>query len=123
IRRAQDEVRKTVEVSFDADEPRPSPPPRTTAGPPNARPTAPLGEGEEAATPPDEASAMTEVSRTLGRGLAELRRAREEVQRSFHVDLGGARSPVGSGPTASEGDGDPSSAPEDASPPDQRPAT
>ncbi|HSJ50878.1 MAG TPA: twin-arginine translocase TatA/TatE family subunit, partial [Actinomycetota bacterium] len=96
IRRAQDEVRKTVEVSLDADEPRPSPPPRATAGPPNARPTPPRAEDEEAATPPGETSAMAEVSRTLGRGLAELRRAREEVQRSFQVDLGGARSPVGS---------------------------
>jgi Sec-independent protein translocase protein TatA len=29
-----------------------------------------------------------EVSKTLGRGLAEIRKAREEVQRSFRVDLG-----------------------------------
>jgi sec-independent protein translocase protein TatA len=86
IRRAQDEVRKTVEVSLGPDEPRgsgPRPPfdePRASdADPP------PAGEGE--------AGAVADVSRTLGRGLAELRRAREEVQRSFRVDLTESASP------------------------------
>lgn len=86
IRRAQDEMRKTVEVSLEPDEPpgsgsrRPfedSPPPE------DAEP--PAGDGA--------AGAVVDVSRTLGRGLAEIRRAREEVQRSFRVDLTESASP------------------------------
>lgn len=87
IRRAQDEVRKTVEVSLDADPP--ASPSRRPAAPSEAAGAAP-GEDAHAAKPAAAAggaAAVADVSRTLGRGLAELRRAREEVQRSFRVDL------------------------------------
>jgi hypothetical protein len=43
---------------------------------------------------------VTEVSRSLGRTLAELRRAREEVQRSFRVDLDPPARPRGIPPRA-----------------------
>ncbi|MGH2637025.1 MAG: hypothetical protein ACRDHU_12895, partial [Actinomycetota bacterium] len=33
------------------------------------------------------ASGVGDITRTLGRGLGELRRARDEVERSFRVDL------------------------------------
>jgi Tat protein translocase TatB subunit len=117
LRKAQDEVRKTIQVSLD----EPAPRDRGRSGrrlPVDARPdvqeepaassrpetadeamadeaTAPDGvvsDAAPAASGSDAASAaaasgVSEVSRTLGRTLAELRRAREEVQRSFRVDL------------------------------------
>jgi len=39
------------------------------------------------ASAPTPASEVREISRSLGRSLSELRRAKEEVQRSFRVDL------------------------------------
>jgi TatA/E family protein of Tat protein translocase len=51
-------------------------------------------DGAVAASPPDEGTAdevpepsADEVARTLGRSIAELRRAREELRRSFRMDL------------------------------------
>jgi sec-independent protein translocase protein TatA len=113
LRKAQDEVKRTIQVNLDDEPPngrsgarptgrvRPGGPagahaadrsaePATTTGEPgpsmpDATPTAsePL--------PPDE---VREISRSLGRSLAELRRAKEEVQRSFRIDLAPAtRSP------------------------------
>jgi sec-independent protein translocase protein TatA len=113
LRKAQDEVKRTIQVNLDDEPPNgrsgarptgrvrpggrddahaadPSAEPATTTGEPgpsvpDATPTAsePL--------PPDE---VREISRSLGRSLAELRRAKEEVQRSFRIDLAPAtRSP------------------------------
>jgi Tat protein translocase TatB subunit len=122
LRKAQDEVRKTIQVSLDEPAPRdrgrsgrrlpvdarvdvpvdvPEEPP-TPSGPEMAeeeaanestaleateRDAAPAASGSDAAASAAAASGVSEVSRTLGRTLAELRRAREEVQRSFRVDL------------------------------------
>lgn len=96
IRKAQDEVRKTIQVDLD-DEP---PPPRTAAAAPASSPidAAPQGGAESAGGEPGgsgsvpaaagaAAPSVADVSRTLGRGLAELRKAREEIQRTFRVDL------------------------------------
>lgn len=118
LRKAQDEVRRTIQVSLD-DPPTPVRRPSARAGEttaptdtvvdggpspngsePDAAPastaaaavteavaaaheTGPPGEGA------DETPAVTEVARTLGRSLAELRRAREEVQRTFRIDVDG----------------------------------
>ncbi len=86
LRRAQDDVRKTIQVNLEDE--RPTAPqdteqrlPETDRAP--ASPTHPTAEPSQVA----------EISRTLGRGLAEVRRAREEIQRSFRVDLDQPPSP------------------------------
>jgi TatA/E family protein of Tat protein translocase len=78
LRRAQDEVRRTIQVDLD-DEP-PAPRRATRPLPEDAGGTGPAGPATDPGT-------IRDVSRTLGRGLAEIRRAREEVQRSFRVEL------------------------------------
>jgi Tat protein translocase TatB subunit len=122
LRRAQDEVRKTIQVSLD----EPAPPDRgrsgrrlpiegrdergdptaSDQGPPvdGASETAPAASGSDAAAPAAAAAGVTEVSRSLGRTLAELRRAREEVQRSFRVDLDAPARPRGIPPRATARD-------------------
>jgi sec-independent protein translocase protein TatA len=116
LRKAQDEVRRTIQVSL--DEPstparaRPARAPGTVTragtspegdtssnGPDPARAstaaaavTEAVAAAQEASPPEEEADdtpAATEVARTLGRSLAELRRAREEIQRTFRVDVDG----------------------------------
>jgi sec-independent protein translocase protein TatA len=117
LRKAQDEVRRTIQVSL--DEPstpareRPARAPGTVTragtspdgdtssnGPDPARASTAAAAVTEAvaaaqeASPPeeeeaDDTPAATEVARTLGRSLAELRRAREEIQRTFRVDVDG----------------------------------
>jgi Tat protein translocase TatB subunit len=106
IRKAQDEVRKTIQVSLD----EPANGHRAARALP-ADATGSDGEGSSTAAEPEAAAApgdvepeaaaaagaatgaaaeetgVREISRTLGRSLAELRRAREEIQRSFRVDL------------------------------------
>jgi Tat protein translocase TatB subunit len=126
VRKAQDEVRRTIQVDLD-DEPASATP---SAGPPPAPvdgDAAELDAGESAASGSDLSSSgaatasVADVSRTLGRGLAELRKAREEIQRTFRVDLGdvsGAspgRRPSGAGrPSAGGGEG--ADAPSDPTP-------
>lgn len=90
FRKAQDEVKKTINLSLDESEPT------TSVGPATGRrgdasATADAGQGEPAPiaatgaeAPPD---AAADVARTLGRGLAEIRQARREIQRTFRVDL------------------------------------
>lgn len=91
LRRAQDEVRRTIQVNLDHE-----PPASARAG---AGAKLPETDGEASAAGAGERpgpgssgapSEVSEVSKTLGQGLAELRRAREEIQRSFRVDVGGA---------------------------------
>jgi sec-independent protein translocase protein TatA len=100
FRKAQDEVQRTLRLSLDDEEP-PSRPMRA-ASKPSAEAAADGDEATTARTPaapddddaprPDadaaEARSGTEdVAKALGRGLAELRRAKEELQNSFRVDL------------------------------------
>jgi sec-independent protein translocase protein TatA len=110
IRKAQDEVKRTIQVGL--DEPAPAKPSSLSSGPrapatkeagrDDAAPTsapaaadggpevAPMAAGPDPtplASEPPSATEVSEISRTLGRSLAELRRAREAVQRSFRVDL------------------------------------
>ena len=131
LRKAQDEVRRSIQVSLD----EPPTPPRRRPERPAATGAAaddgpsPNGSNPEAAPasttaaavseavaaaqeagPPaeggDDTPAATEVARTLGRSLAELRRAREEIQRTFRVGVDGgsmsggpARGPRAAPPT------------------------
>jgi sec-independent protein translocase protein TatA len=88
LRKAQDEVRKTIQVNL--DEPaRPGFGKRGDAPHPDA-------EGADAEQDSDGVAAVRgapaadeagDISRSLGRGLAELRRTREEIQRSFRVEV------------------------------------
>ena len=83
----------------------------------------------------DDTPAATEVARTLGRSLAELRRAREEIQRTFRVDVegrsmsGGAAPAPWTAPTAPSAGAPPPSTPPEAPPdgvtgsPDETPVT
>jgi Tat protein translocase TatB subunit len=78
LRRAQDDVKRTIKGNLEEEAPNGSTgrgePPVTSDSVPSARD--PL--------PP---SQVDEISRTLGRGLREIRKARQEVERSFRVDL------------------------------------
>jgi TatA/E family protein of Tat protein translocase len=92
FRRAQDEVQRTLRLSFDDDEEPHSRPMHTTTTPPpdgdgtgSSSPT-----GEEVSTPAEH-SGTEDVAKALGRGLAELRRAKQELQDTFRVDLGDDR--------------------------------
>ena len=128
LRKAQDEVKKTIQVNL--DEPAPSSGPRRATRPLPVEDDAsdteePAPETEEPASEPavsgtdvaaaaalagtassePAATGVGEISRTLGRSLAELRRAREEIQRSFRVDLGApphASSNGATGPSPAE---------------------
>ena len=78
LRKAQDDVKRTIEVNLQEEPPNGSSGTAEAAPGPDPAPTA------RAPLPPDQ---IAEVSRTLGRGLREIRRARQEVERSFRVDL------------------------------------
>ncbi len=83
FRKAQDEVKQTLRLSLDDTTPAPAKP---------ASADTPADSEDGATTPatgtaePVGASDTTEVARTLGKGLAELRRAREEIQRTFRIE-------------------------------------
>ena len=94
LRKAQDEVKRTIQVNLDDE------PPNGSSGSPAAARAAATGSPDGPATdpkpaPPDPtptaseplpADEIRDISRSLGRSLAELRRAKEEVQRSFRID-------------------------------------
>jgi len=96
LRKAQDEVKRTIQVNL--DEPngdggaRPAPSAKRT--PPAPRPTAQDPTPVAGETPT--ADEVRDISRSLGRSLGQLRRAREEVQRSFRVDLDTSAPPASS---------------------------
>ena len=97
FRKAQDEVKKTIRLGLDDTEPTAPGRARTgqgteaaPAGGPSQPSTAPRLDEGAPAPPPDEAA---DVARSLGRGLAEIRRARREIERTFRVDLSDRPSP------------------------------
>ncbi len=101
FRKAQDEVTKTIRLGL--GEAEPTAPREPTAAGRASRGSA----GEETErrivdeTPGDQGAA--DVARTLGRGLAEIRRARREVQRTFRVDLSEPARPPRPRATSAEG--------------------
>jgi sec-independent protein translocase protein TatA len=128
LRKAQDEVKRTIQVNLDDD------PPNGRSG---ARPTGrvtPTGSADGRAADPSAASDATptaseplppdeirEISRSLGRSLAELRRAKEEVQRSFRIDIDHPTKPP-QPKRAQTGPSEPSTAPADSGGPSATPA-
>lgn len=142
IRKAQDEVKRTIQVNIDEPAAGKEPKPRTGSRRPSptvgtvtgadaadAVPAVADAEAGEGATPvppaispdpaplaadPPPASEVREISRTLGRSLAELRRAREEVQRSFRVGLG--ETPASPSPAKPAADPAPPAPPPDEAP-------
>jgi sec-independent protein translocase protein TatA len=78
LRKAQDDVKRTIEVNLDDEAPNGSSGPREAPAGSHPVPSA------REPVPP---SQIAEVSKTLGRGLHEIRKARQEVERSFRVDL------------------------------------
>jgi sec-independent protein translocase protein TatA len=131
IRKAQDEVKRTIKVELDESPASGSPKTQARAGAASA--PADGADGPETApqvgavgpdpTPlasePRPASEVTEISRTLGRSLGELRRAKDEVRSSFRVDLDEPdRAPTRAKPPSTPGPAEPASA---ASPSDQPP--
>jgi sec-independent protein translocase protein TatA len=100
LRKAQDEVKRTIQVNLDDEPPNGSsgttaPARGTVTGAADGRATDPKPAASDAAptdpTPtasePLPAEEIRDISRSLGRSLAELRRAKEEVQRSFRIDV------------------------------------
>lgn len=92
FRKAQDEVKKTINLGLDESEPttraRPATAPPGGAG--NAAAATGAGNAaaaSEATGPEAPVDTAADVARTLGRGLAEIRQARREIQRTFRVDL------------------------------------
>jgi TatA/E family protein of Tat protein translocase len=115
FRRAQEEVRRTVSLGLDepastsdsARQPRPSDP-----NLPSEEGSADAGEGPAPST-----SGVAEVARTLGQGVAELGRVREEIRRSLEANLD-AEDSAGPNTDSPRGTGrDPDGEPEDPPPP------
>jgi TatA/E family protein of Tat protein translocase len=90
FRKAQDEVQRSLRLSLD-DEP-PSRPMRGVGATPGDDATGEVP-GDAGSVRAVEAPAagspgeMEDVAKALGRGLADLRRAKEELQSSFRLDL------------------------------------
>ena len=104
LRKAQDEVRKTIQINLDDEPTSGSAASKSTGAPRSIHVEEPSGNGSAAtggsdagdvaasaaaagAASGDAGPGISEISRTLGRSLAELRRARQEIQRTFRVDL------------------------------------
>lgn len=107
FRKAQDEVRKTINLGLDDSEPTSSP---RAAGAPSRAGTAATDTPQEPTTSKPE-SDTENVARTLGRGLAEIRRTRQEIQRTFRVDLSDRPNPPRRGSAPSRAAPQPSNAP------------
>lgn len=93
FRKAQDDVKRTIRLGLDDAEPVTPSPTRGAATAPAAAGTAAASGTETAETAAGAqatdaaADDAADIARTLGRGLAEIRRARQEIQRTFRVDL------------------------------------
>jgi TatA/E family protein of Tat protein translocase len=85
LRRAQDEVKRTIQVNL--DEPNGDAATRASGSRTPANPKPAVQDPTPTAGETPTADEVREISRSLGRSLGQLRRAREEVQRSFRVDL------------------------------------
>jgi len=136
LRKAQDEVKRTIQVNLDDEPPNGSSGTPASAlgaatGSADGRVTDPKPAASEPATPdatptasePLPADEIRDISRSLGRSLAELRRAKEEVQRSFRIDGAPTTKPSASKrPQAQPATPAPTTAPADATQPSEPPA-
>jgi sec-independent protein translocase protein TatA len=134
LRKAQDEVKRTIQVNLDDEPPNgssgsPAPRPGAATGSVVGRATDPKPAASESAPPdatptasePLPADEIRDISRSLGRSLAELRRAKEEVQRSFRIDVAPTTKPSTS-KRAQQATPAPATAPADATEPSEAPA-
>ena len=134
LRKAQDEVKRTIQVNLDDEPPNggsgpPAPDRRATTGSGDGRGTDPKRAASEPGPPdatptasePLPADEIRDISRSLGRSLAELRRAKEEVQRSFRIDVVPTTKPSTS-KRAQPATPAPATAPADATEPSEAPA-
>src|SRR5262245_9493334 len=103
LRKAQDEVKRTIQVNL--DEPNGDGASHSASGGTAGAAAATGTAATPKPTPQDptpiagetpSADEVREISRSLGRSLGQLRRAREEVQRSFRVDLDTSKPPASS---------------------------
>jgi sec-independent protein translocase protein TatA len=139
LRKAQDEVKRTIQVNLDDEPPNgssgaPAPRPGAGTGSTAGRATDPKPAASESAPPdatptasdPLPADEIRDISRSLGRSLAELRRAKEEVQRSFRIDVAPTTKPSTSKraqpATPAPSTPAPATAPADATEPSETPA-
>jgi sec-independent protein translocase protein TatA len=88
LRKAQDDVKRTIEVNLDEE------PPNGSSGDPAGQGDAKGSDAVPSAREPLPPDQIAEVSRTLGRGLREIRKARQEVERSFRVGLSEPSTPT-----------------------------
>jgi sec-independent protein translocase protein TatA len=133
LRKAQDEVKRTIQVNL-ADEPpngrsgaRPTGSVRPTSSADGlaADPITTAGAAPDPTPPTHEplpADEIREISRSLGRSLAELRRAKDEVQRSFRIDVAPSTKPADSKRRQPQPSGS-STAPADAGEPSTTPSS
>ena len=105
LRKAQDEVKRTIQVTIDDEPPNGSSatpaPARGVPGSADRRATDPKPVAPDptpTASEPLPADEIRNISRSLGASLAELRRAKEEVQRSFRIDAAPTTKPATSDP-------------------------
>ena len=133
LRKAQDEVKRTIQVNLDDEPPNGRSGPRPSGGvrptgPADGRAADPIATAGAASDPtppthePLPADEIREISRSLGRSLAELRRAKDEVQRSFRIDLAHTTKPPDS-KRRQPGPSGPSTAPANAGGPSTTPSS
>jgi TatA/E family protein of Tat protein translocase len=135
LRKAQDEVKRTIQVNLDDEPPNgrsatPAPARGVAAGSADGRVTDPKPAHPDAtptASEPLPADEIRNISRSLGASLAELRRAKEEVQRSFRIDAAPTTKPATSkrprpATPAEPATPAPATAPADATEPSEAPA-
>ncbi len=87
FRKAQDEVQKTIQSALNEPASTARSGPRADAAPrPEGKTVTDAADATDA-TDGTEDTEGKEVVRHVGKGLAELRKARDEIQRSLRVDL------------------------------------
>jgi len=87
FRKAQDEVQKTIQSALNEPASTARPVPRADAAPRPEGKTVTDGTDGTDGTDATDGTEGKDVVRHVGRGLAELRKARDEIQRSLRVDL------------------------------------
>jgi sec-independent protein translocase protein TatA len=87
FRKAQDEVQKTIQSALNEPASTARPAPRADGAPRPEGKTVTDGTDATDAADATDGTEGKDVVRHVGKGLAELRKARDEIQRSLRVDL------------------------------------